>query len=592
MTSLNELSVKLGPRQSARIYLKVLNFEAQHLFVRYVEPLSAILKMKKRRVNVQDVKNGWKSILLSHPHDSICGCSVDAVHRDVEHRLRNSLELGASLVASYLGEFASKNTIAVFNPYERENKTVVNVTVNLEDENYELIDESGRKVECFFAPANLYSTMQKSGAEYLESLTYISTFQKSLSPKMAFAKNMKTLTFETLLPPLSVSFFRLKKIKVRNLNEENESTSFENDFYSFKLNDDGSFNLMDKDGGVTYENLNFFEDVADSGDEYNFSPVEDGAVVTLLGKSVKVVKVESHGFLKRIETSLKMKIPESLTSSRKKRRKNKKIIDLDVVYTLYRDAPRVDVKVTLQNRARDHKLSFVVKIPEKLTKTENDAYFGTVIHPIDMEKYGPDYAEEDISRYAMESFALFKGKKSKLLVTTRGIHEYETHITGQSTKATFTLLRAVGWLSRDDLRTRKGHAGPPIKTPQAQCLGKHVLKYSFTLLNEGTTVEAYDATRRYLCKPVAVYGTKGKRRFKWRLPFSLEKGLFLSAFKISQDDKRVILRVVNVGDSPKRLFLKENWKVRTLNMAEEIFESEEEKTLVSPFSVKTFELVK
>ena len=36
-----------------------------------------------------------------------------------------------------------------------------------------------------------------------------------------------------------------------------------------------------------------------------------------------------------------------------------------------------------------------------------------------------------------------------------------------------TLLRCVGWLSRDDLKRRPGHAGPGISTPGAQLLGDH-----------------------------------------------------------------------------------------------------------------------
>jgi hypothetical protein len=41
-----------------------------------------------------------------------------------------------------------------------------------------------------------------------------------------------------------------------------------------------------------------------------------------------------------------------------------------------------------------------------------------------------------------------------------------------------TLLRAVGWLSRDDLTYRTGHAGPALATPGAQEKGHHRLHYS------------------------------------------------------------------------------------------------------------------
>lgn len=42
-----------------------------------------------------------------------------------------------------------------------------------------------------------------------------------------------------------------------------------------------------------------------------------------------------------------------------------------------------------------------------------------------------------------------------------------------------TLLRAVGWLSRDDLDTRRNsNAGPTLHTPGAQCLGEHRFQYA------------------------------------------------------------------------------------------------------------------
>ena len=52
-----------------------------------------------------------------------------------------------------------------------------------------------------------------------------------------------------------------------------------------------------------------------------------------------------------------------------------------------------------------------------------------------------------------------------------------------------TLLRSVGWLSRDDLHNRPGHAGPAVETPEGQCLGLH--KCSYTLVpHRGSWQEA------------------------------------------------------------------------------------------------------
>ena len=46
-----------------------------------------------------------------------------------------------------------------------------------------------------------------------------------------------------------------------------------------------------------------------------------------------------------------------------------------------------------------------------------------------------------------------------------------------------TLLRSVGWLSRDDLSNRRVAAGPLVPTPGAQCLGPH--RYEYAILPHG-----------------------------------------------------------------------------------------------------------
>ena len=36
----------------------------------------------------------------------------------------------------------------------------------------------------------------------------------------------------------------------------------------------------------------------------------------------------------------------------------------------------------------------------------------------------------------------------------------------------------MGWLSRNDFSTRRGHAGPRVETPGAQMMGRHTFEYS------------------------------------------------------------------------------------------------------------------
>jgi alpha-mannosidase len=77
----------------------------------------------------------------------------------------------------------------------------------------------------------------------------------------------------------------------------------------------------------------------------------------------------------------------------------------------------------------------------------------------------------------MRSFVDVSDGLVGMALITDGLHEYEV-LPGEQPELALTLLRAVGWLSRDDLATRTGHAGPAIETPGAQARGEHRYRYS------------------------------------------------------------------------------------------------------------------
>ena len=65
-----------------------------------------------------------------------------------------------------------------------------------------------------------------------------------------------------------------------------------------------------------------------------------------------------------------------------------------------------------------------------------------------------------------------------LTIANRGLPEVEVLNTRNHTEIALTLFRAVGWLSRDDMPERQGHAGPGFETPGAQVPGKWEFNYS------------------------------------------------------------------------------------------------------------------
>jgi hypothetical protein len=60
-----------------------------------------------------------------------------------------------------------------------------------------------------------------------------------------------------------------------------------------------------------------------------------------------------------------------------------------------------------------------------------------------------------------------------------------------------TLLRCVGRLSKDNLTSRRGGAGPGEPTPEAQCPGEHRFCYAFSLLGEHDEIELTRAAQQW-----------------------------------------------------------------------------------------------
>jgi alpha-mannosidase len=68
---------------SARIYLKQANERAERRLLG-VETVAALRALREgTRFPHEDVRLAWRDLLRNHPHDSICGCSCDEVHRDM-----------------------------------------------------------------------------------------------------------------------------------------------------------------------------------------------------------------------------------------------------------------------------------------------------------------------------------------------------------------------------------------------------------------------------------------------------------------------------------------------------------------------------
>ena len=68
---------------SARMYLKQADERAERRLLA-IETVASLRALREgSRFPHEDVRLAWRDLIRNHPHDSICGCSCDEVHRDM-----------------------------------------------------------------------------------------------------------------------------------------------------------------------------------------------------------------------------------------------------------------------------------------------------------------------------------------------------------------------------------------------------------------------------------------------------------------------------------------------------------------------------
>jgi hypothetical protein len=113
---------------SARMRQKRRDFENDRLLTRYLEPLAAWLAVLGGNPDTDRIRFAWGIALENHPHDSICGCSIDAVHDQMDVRFARTAEvagahlaqishaLAQEVVAPPFGDSAHAEVLLAWNP--------------------------------------------------------------------------------------------------------------------------------------------------------------------------------------------------------------------------------------------------------------------------------------------------------------------------------------------------------------------------------------------------------------------------------------------------------------------------------------------
>ena len=139
-----------------------------------------------------------------------------------------------------------------------------------------------------------------------------------------------------------------------------------------------------------------------------------------------------------------------------------------------------------------------------------------------------------------------------LMLANRGLPEVEVLKTEGGSEIALTLLRCVGWLSREDFQTRRWHAGPEEATPAAQMSGKWTYDYSIIPHGPGRPHElAYAFETPLRAVPTGIHaGSLPDRGSFVSVETSGSQSFIVSAAKRAETGLGWIVRGYNASPEP------------------------------------------
>jgi alpha-mannosidase len=458
---------------ATRAPLKRRHGEAELLLERTAEPLAALAFAAGRGDRRPLLRDTWRTLVRSQFHDSIGGCTSDAVARRVAGRLDDVLEAGRELARSCVDALTGNDPdrarehpedtaprLVLWNPAARERSGAVVVADLTWFRRDVLVGPPGSREPRRGDGARAIALLGPDGPIALQPLGRAAGYERLDAPHhYPDQDEVDVVRVAFRAPPLPGLGFTVLEPAERQRAVVDTAVragprSLDNGLLALTIAQDGTVTLADRRTGLLYPSLLGLESAGDAGDTYTWAPRAGDRVRRVAGP-VDVRIVARGPLLAALEVRGRLANPTGY-------------VDVRLILTLHAGSPVLRCTLLLDNRAIDHRLRLRVPTGVPGVAAVAGTQFGTVMRTAAAAPTSHYPRETPVATAPAQRFVAVADGPRGLAVLAPGFFEYELGANGD---LRVTLLRAVGQLSRENLPTRPGHAGWPVATPMAQCLG-------------------------------------------------------------------------------------------------------------------------
>ena len=535
--------------------LKQENDRCQNLLEKQIEPLLAVSALEQQPIRHSFVDLAYRYLLQNHPHDSICGCSADQVHKDMIYRYDQVKTIVQRLKEQFL-EFRPDGDgedyeLRLYNFTASPCNRTVYANIDFH-KNYPAVKRGMAGEEA----CNCFRLLDDHGGEIPYQLIGI---ERNV-PKRNLTKlqtqeyfDVYTICFEAQLPAFGYAAYRVSPSKARPalLSAMPCGDDWaENAFIRLEIRSNGQLDILDKRSGKCYRKLHEFADDGEVGDGWMHETPINSHVVSGCGAHTSISRLYS-GFAAtafRIEKTL----PVPACAEGFSRSAEKKQLSVCYIVKLKKDSAAVEIELTVDNTARDHRLRLM--LPGGI---KGEQYFAGQAFYCVQRKSGVapgSHAWPEPECHEKNMNGIF-GKRDAdgdglAFLSAEGLHECAAYDDAENTLAV-TLFRSFGNVYLNE------------KSEQAQLTGKLKFRYAIMPLDAKTEYAALLQERRALADADFAYSRRlamGEELPAAHSYFALDNSkIRVSVFKCAQDGKGYILRLYNASEVASETVLTVNF---------------------------------
>lgn len=462
-----------------------------------VEPMSVINSVFNGSYTQSMTNFFWKILFKNQFHDSIYSSSPESVNGSVENRLlslRHGINEMIWLNFRFLRDKLNFSTleeneqpIILFNtlPYKRNNLVLINLY--LKDSNFTIRDFNNNEIP-FVKLDNLENINNE--VEYYNGLLNLNDIAEVSEGTM---KQVQIKIKSDILPATGYKAIKIcygeasNSIIEKEVKLNKETREIENKYLKVTIKNDGSLAILNKEANAHYENILYFEEKGDDGDEYNYSPPVKDVVITTKDTIADIKLLEVNPLYVKYEITHEIKAPYECVSHERSRHLKSSYIITQI--TVEADSHKIDFKTTIVNNSKDHIIRAVFEDVNVSNQNVSEDHFGSIVRENEIKDYKKieDGATElELPIYPMQGYVKLNHDKEAFVVMSKGPCEYEIY---DNKAIALTLIRSVGKFGKSELKIRPGRAsGYRLDAPSSQVLKEVTSEYSLYLNREDTSL--------------------------------------------------------------------------------------------------------